>query len=176
MGLFHHRASLAWEWEKTRFSGWRAHTPHHANVAPEPTELTWRRRHTPNYTATTTPAGLQSRLTGVTRACDGNPMGLFHHRASLSWEWEKTRFRGWRALKPHHANAAPEPTELTRRSANTPHVRYHHDSRAPEPTDWRGTLRRPLPPTRVAAARAPGAGCDPRHPRRPAGRRQRLPT
>ena len=75
MGLFHHRASLAWEWEETRFSGWRAHTPHHANVAPEPTELTWRRRHTPNYTATTTPAGLQSRLTGVTRARDGNPHG-----------------------------------------------------------------------------------------------------
>ena len=24
----------------------------------------------------------------------GTPTGLFHHRASLAWEWEETRFRG----------------------------------------------------------------------------------
>ena len=32
----------------------------------------------------------------------GTPKGLFHHRASLAWEWEQTRFRGWRAFTPHH--------------------------------------------------------------------------
>ena len=34
----------------------------------------------------------------------GTPTGLFHHRASLAWEWEETRFRGWRALALHHTN------------------------------------------------------------------------
>ena len=30
----------------------------------------------------------------------GTPKGLFIHRTriSLTWEWEETRFRGWRAL------------------------------------------------------------------------------
>ena len=30
-GLFHNRASLAWEWEEPQFRGWRALTLHHAN-------------------------------------------------------------------------------------------------------------------------------------------------
>ena len=76
----------------------------------------------------------------------GTPMGLFHHRASLAWEWEETRFRGWRALTLYHANRAPEPTELTRRRRTHPPHGYHHDSRAPEPTDWRGTRARWEPP------------------------------
>ena len=34
----------------------------------------------------------------------GTPKGLFHYWASLAWEWEETRFRGWRALTPHHTS------------------------------------------------------------------------
>ena len=70
----------------------------------------------------------------------GTLKGLFHHRASLAWEWEETRFRGWRAFTPHHANRPPA-TELTCAGAHTHHVRYHHDSR-PTATDWRGTRAR----------------------------------
>ena len=50
--------------------------------------------------------------------------------------------------------------------------RRRHASSAPAPPRAR-PLRRPLSPPRVAAARAPRAGCNPHHPRRPAGRRQR---
>ena len=49
-----------------------------------------------------------------------------------------------------------------------------HASSAPAPSRAR-LLRRPLLPPRMAAARAPRTGCNPRHPRRPAGRRQKRP-
>ena len=117
-GLFHHRASLTWEWEETRFRGWRAFTPHHAN-RPTATELTWRRRaHPPrgyHHDSRPTATGLAWRARAM-----GTPTGLFHHRASLTWEWEETRFRGWCVFTQHHANR-PTATELTwRRRAHPP--------------------------------------------------------
>ena len=71
-----------------RLTAWRgagAHT-HHVLVA-----------------TTTTPG---SRLTSVVAPAHemGTPKGLFHHRASLAWEREETRFRGWRRVTPHHTN------------------------------------------------------------------------
>ena len=69
----------------------------------------------------------------------GTPMGLFHHRASLAWEREETRFRGW--WRWHYTT----PTWLQSRLidvAQAPHTQlhgYHHASEAPEPSDWRDT-------------------------------------
>ena len=34
----------------------------------------------------------------------GTPKGLFYHRASLAWEWEETRFCGWRTITLHHTS------------------------------------------------------------------------
>ena len=102
-GLFHNRASLAWEREETRFVAGAC--PHH--TTPTGLLTAWRGAgaHTHHVLiATTTTPG--SRLTSVVAPAHemGTPKGLFHNRASLAWEREETRFRGWRVLTPHHTN------------------------------------------------------------------------
>ena len=102
----HHRASLTWEWEEPRFRGWCVFTQHHAN-RPTATELTWRRRaHPPHgyyHDSRPTATGLAWRARAMR-----TPTGLFHHRASLTWEWEEPRFRGWCVFTQHHAERRGE--------------------------------------------------------------------
>ena len=59
----------------------------------------------------------------------GTPKGLFNHRASLAWEWEGPRFRGWRALTLHHASRLYGWLIDVAQAPHTHHGRYHHDSR-----------------------------------------------
>ena len=91
--------------EGARFRGWLALTLRHTNrlygwllgVAQAP--------HTQHAATTTTPGSKLTACRGTRAQWDYPPMGLFHHhrrRASLAWEWEETRFRGWRALTLRH--------------------------------------------------------------------------
>ena len=75
-------------------------TPHHAN-RPTATDCV-AQAHTPTH-GYYHDSRLQALLAWHARVM-GTPTGLFHHRASLAWEWEETRFRGWCAFTPHHAN------------------------------------------------------------------------
>ena len=128
-GLFHNRASLAWEREETRFVAGAC--SHH--TTPTGTLAAWRGAgaHTHHVlVATTTTPG--SRLTSVVAPAHemGTPKGLFHNRASLAWEREETRFVA--GACSHHTTPTGSTADcLARRRRTHPSRvgRYHHDTR-----------------------------------------------
>ena len=122
MGLFHHRASLAWEWEETRFRGWCPTAGHHVCVGGRWVRVLCQGRgadpgtsHTAGRSHYTTPTRLHERLIDVAQAPHTQLHG-YHHasEAPEPSDWRDTRARweppwGCSTTGPHSHGSGRRP-------------------------------------------------------------------
>ena len=164
-GLFHHRASLAWEWEETRFRGWRA-SLHNAPM------MTRRELELPS----TTHRARQERGAAAKAAAER------HAAAGAAARLRRRQERQRGVAYSGAESAARRRLALERKrprqrlhaqlelSSTTHYVRRERVAAAEAAAERHAAAfaAARLPP-RMAAARAPATGCNSRHPRRPAG-------